>query len=202
VGNGFPTAEFFRIVNQDTGLCLAAVHGGTTYGAQEARDRWTGETGYIAYSHTNDQVLAVHKPKGDRGEFWFINDVKNTYGDDEWHLVNVNKDIRSAFTLHVGPLGGSSEPVGLGLLGWGVQGQSQWKADGGMFWPTSRKDRVVTLLSDGRGDHRAVVAEHGTGHQQWRFDKAELPGESVPTRRRGIYEPGDGGDPSKWSDVR
>ncbi len=41
--HGFPSKKFFRIINADTGLCLAAAPGGTTYGAQKAHDTWTGE---------------------------------------------------------------------------------------------------------------------------------------------------------------
>jgi len=201
MGNGFPTAQFFRIINEDTGLCLAAAHGGTTYGRQEARDRWTGETGYISYSHTNDQVLVVSTPKNDRGEIWFFDDRKNSYGHDEWRLFNVNKDIRSAYTLHVGPLDGFSQPVELGLEGSGVPGQTPWTASDGMIWPGPHEDKVVTLLADGQGDHRAAVAGRGAPNQHWRFEEVELPGESVPTRRLGIYESGDGGDPLRWREA-
>jgi hypothetical protein len=201
MGSGFPTAKFFRIINQDTGFCLAAAHGGTTHGAQAAQDRLTGETGYIPYSHTNDQILVVRKPDDHRGTIWFFDERKNTYGEENWHLVNANRDIRSAFTLHVGPLDNSSQPVQLGLTGWGQEGQTQWKADGGMLWPGSHKDKVVTLLPDGKGGYHAVVASRGAGHQQWRFQEVALPGESVPVRRRGIYETGGGGDPLKWRDA-
>lgn len=201
MGNGFPTAKFFRIINEDTGLCLAAAHGGTTHGAQVAYDRWTGEKGYLPYSHTKDQVLVVSTPNGGRGEIWFFDDRKNTYGDEDWHLVNVNRDNRSAFALHVGPLDGFSQPVELGLRGRGVQGQTQWKAGDGVFWPGSHEDKVVTLLADGHGNHRAVLARVDAPNQRWRFEEVELPGESVPTRRRGIYEPGrPGDDPLKWRD--
>lgn len=33
MGNGFPYAKLFGIVNEETELCLAAAHGGTTQGA-------------------------------------------------------------------------------------------------------------------------------------------------------------------------
>jgi hypothetical protein len=198
MGKGFPTAKFFRIINEDTGLCLAAAHGGTTHGTQEARDRWTGEKGYIPYTHTKDQVLVVSPRKSERGEIWFFDERKNSYGHEDWHLVNVNMDIRSAFTLHVGSLDGFSHPVELGLEGWGVPGQTQWTASEGVFWPGSHEDKAVTLLADGHGNHRAAVAGRGAPNQHWRFEEVELPGESVPTRRKGIYEPGDGGDPLRW----
>ncbi|MCA2229720.1 hypothetical protein [Nonomuraea aurantiaca] len=198
MGKGFPTAKFFRIINEDTGLCLAAAHGGTTHGAQQAWDRVTGEMGYIPYSHTNDQVLVVSTCKDERGAIWFFDDRKNSYGQEDWHLVNVNRDIRSAFTLHVGPLDGFSQPVELGLEGWGVPGQTQWTAGEGMIWPGGHEDKVVTLLADGNGNHRAVVAARGAPNQNWRFEEVQLSGESVPTRRLGIYEPGSGGDPLKW----
>ncbi|OUC96499.1 hypothetical protein [Streptosporangium minutum] len=202
MSDAFPSGKFFRIVNEGTGLCLAAAHGGTTHGAQKAQDRWTGEEGYIPYSHTNDQVLTLRTSTGHRGEVWFFSEIKNTYGDEDWHLVNVNKDIRSTFTLHVGPLDGFSQPVGLGLIGWGVPGQTQWNSGGGMIWPGPHEDKVVTVLSDGHGNHRAVLAARGGANQQWRFDQVDLSGEAVPTRRKGIYETSPPGtDLSKWRDV-
>jgi hypothetical protein len=91
VSDAFPSTKFFRIVNEGTGLCLAAAHGGTTHGAQKAQDRWTGEEGYIPYSHTNDQVLTLRTPTGHRGEVWFFSEIKNTYGDEDWHLVNAKR---------------------------------------------------------------------------------------------------------------
>ncbi|MEV0237840.1 hypothetical protein [Nonomuraea sp. NPDC050786] len=200
MGNGFPTAKFFRIINADTGLCLAAAHGGTTHGAQKAYDRLTGEVGFIPYSHTNDQVLTVRKPKHDRAEVWWFNDVPNTYGDPEWHLVNVNKDIRSSFALHVGSLDGT-QAVELGLYGWGRTDQTQWKAGDGTFWPTTHDNMVATLLPADDGRYRAVLAPLGSSsNQQWRFEETELPGESVPVRRKGIYEPS-GIEPGKWGEV-
>jgi hypothetical protein len=206
MGNGFPTSKFFRIINEDTGLCLAAAPGGTTHGAQEARDRWTGETGYIPYTHTNDQVLVVSKPQGGRGEIWFFDDRENGYREKFWRLINVNRDIRSAFVLHVGPLDGSSQPVELGLQGWGEKGTTQWKASMGMFWPGSHDDKAVTLLADGNSNYRAVVMarDADTPNQRWRFDEVELTGESAPVRKKGIYEyePAETrGDPLKWREA-
>ncbi|HUR09515.1 MAG TPA: hypothetical protein VM347_43745 [Nonomuraea sp.] len=192
MGNGFPDAKFFRIINEDTGLCLAAAHGGTIHGGT---NRWRG----VSYSTTNDQVLVVSTPKDERGEIWFFDDRKNSYGEEAWNLVNVNRDIRGAFSLHVGPLDHSSEPVELGLISWGRQGQIQWKADEGVFWPGSHDDKVVALLDDGNGNdnYRAVVADGDAPNQYWRFEEVELPGESVPTSRMGQSEMG-GGDPLKW----
>ncbi|WP_338897273.1 hypothetical protein WBG99_17970 [Streptomyces sp. TG1A-60] len=124
----------------------------------------------------------MSRPRNARREIWFFDDRANTYGDEFWHLVNINKDIRSAYALHVGVVGFGG-PVEVGLFGWGRQDQTQWKADGGMFWPGSHEDKVVTVLSDGDGNHRAVVADRGAPNQQWRFEEVEVPGESVPTRR-------------------
>lgn len=197
MGNGFPTAEFFRIVNEDTGLCLAAAHGGTTHGAQQAQDSWTGEIGFIPYSHTKDQVLAVHRPKGARNEVWFFCELES-HRQPWWHLVNADKDIRSPFALHVGPLDDASQPVELGLYGWGREGQTQWKARDGMFWPGSHQDKVVTLLSDGHGAHRAVVAPRGSANQTWRFEEVDLPGEAVPSYKKGQYATRPGREASKW----
>ncbi|MEV4129308.1 hypothetical protein [Nocardia sp. NPDC049707] len=69
-----------------------------------------------------------------------------------------------------------------------------------MFWPGSHQDNVVTLLPAGQG-YRAVVAGRGAANQRWRFDEVKLSGESVPTRRKGMYESGSGGDPLKWTDA-
>ncbi|MDX3733744.1 hypothetical protein [Streptomyces caniscabiei] len=90
--------------------------------------------GFIPYSHTNAQVLTVRKPELDRAEVWFFCELED-YGQPLRHLVNANKDHRSSFALHVGPLEDASQSVGLGLHGWGRDGQTQWMAHDGMFWP-------------------------------------------------------------------
>lgn len=166
MGHGFPTAKFFRIINDDTGMCLAAAHGGTTSGLQTAYDKWTGEAGVIPYSHTNAQVLTVRKPRNDRAEVWFFCELES-YGEPWWHLVNADKDHRSAFALHVGPLGSASQPTGLGLHGWGRTDQTQWTAGEGMFWPGPHKDLVATLMPNGN-EYWAVVAKRGSApNQTW-----------------------------------
>ncbi|WP_067962441.1 hypothetical protein [Nocardiopsis trehalosi] len=200
MGHGFPSAKFFRIVNEGTGLCLAAAHGGTTHGAQKAHDRLTGEEGFIPYSHTNDQVLTVRRPRHDRAEAWFFCELES-YGEAWWHLVNADKDIRSAFSLHVGHLDGASKPVGLGLQGWGQEGQTQWTARDKMFWPGPHEDKVATLLASGDGGYWAVAAERGSApNQTWRFEEVDLPGEAVPVRKKGIYATREGQDAGKWYD--
>ncbi|TMR88857.1 hypothetical protein [Nonomuraea basaltis] len=177
----------------EDGVCLTAEHGGITRGAQ--RDR--GGPAGSHYSITNDQVLGVSPVKGARGEIWFFDDRPNRWGEEAWNLVNANKDIRSAFALHVGPVDGADTPVELGLIGWGRKGQTQWKASEGMFWPGPHEDKVVTLLYDGHHDP-AVVADRGAPSQSWRFEEVELPGEFVPTERRGEGDMSQGGDPLKW----
>lgn len=191
MGNGFPTAKFFRIINTDTGLCLAAEHGGTTVGS---KDRWGGPV----YAHTNNQVLAVSPvTKKNRGEIWFF-DERKTHSQEFWHLVNANKDNRSAFALHVGSLDPFYEPVEVDLIGWGQIGQTQWKASEGMIWPGPHEDKVVTLVADGHDEYQAVVAHRGAPNQRWRFEEVELPGEAVPVERKGQYDTSERGEPGKW----
>ncbi|MEW9551135.1 hypothetical protein [Nonomuraea sp. NPDC050783] len=89
MSNGFPTARFFRILNEGTGLCLAAAHGGITRGA--LRDR--GGPAGSHYTITNDQVLDLTVKKNERNQFWWFSGLESSWGYPELKLHNVNKDI-------------------------------------------------------------------------------------------------------------
>ncbi|MDQ0785376.1 hypothetical protein [Streptomyces sp. B3I8] len=195
MGYGFPTAKFFRIINRQTGVCLSAASGGTTY--VDASHMAGGGS----YSHTNDQHLAVGPVKNTRGEVWFFDDRERRSFDEAWCLVNANRDIRSAYTLHAGPRNESTITYGpddLGLIGWGQKGQTQWEAGDGRIWPAPRSDKFVTVLWDGH-KHRVGLADRAGENQFWTFQTVELPGEAVPTERLGIYDQGPPGrDPLKW----
>ncbi|MEU5090383.1 hypothetical protein [Streptomyces sp. NPDC021356] len=197
MGHGFPTAKFFRIVNDDTGMCLAAAKGGMTEGEQKAYDKWTGEEGVIPYAHTKSQVLTVRKPKGDRAEVWFFCELES-HGEPWWHLVNADKDHRSAFALHVGPMQNASGPVGLGLWGWGRNDQTQWTARDGMFWPGPHENMVATLMPADGGYWPVVAKRESAPNQTWTFEETELTGEAVPTYQKGMYATREGRDPAKW----
>ncbi|AWK12102.1 hypothetical protein SSP531S_41510 [Streptomyces spongiicola] len=195
MGYGFPIAKFFRIVNRQTGVCLSAASGGRTY--VDASHL----AGGVSYSHTNDQHLAVGPVKGARGEVWFLDDRARGSFVEASCLVNANKDIRTAYTLHAGPRDESTITYGpdeLGLIGWGQKGQTQWVAGDGRIWPEPRSDKFITVLWDGR-KHGIGLADHADENQHWTFQEVELPGESVPTERLGIYEQSPPGtDLSKW----
>ncbi|MBD9730147.1 hypothetical protein PV755_45890 [Streptomyces caniscabiei] len=139
----------------------------------------------------------MHKPELDRAEVWFFCELED-YGQPLRHLVNANKDHRSSFALHVGPLEDASKSVGLGLHGWGRDGQTQWMAHDGMFWPGTHENQVATLRS-GKDGYWAVVAERGRfDNQTWRFEETQLSGEAVPSYRKGMYATREGRDTSKW----
>ncbi|SEG94275.1 hypothetical protein SAMN04489712_1457 [Thermomonospora echinospora] len=88
MSNGFPDGEFC-IINEATGLYLAALPGGTITGSQQETD-WlerTRET--VHYTHTANQVLGLAtEPSGKNYERWFLDDRKNSWGQEHYHLVN------------------------------------------------------------------------------------------------------------------
>lgn len=99
MANGFPEGNF-RLINKDTGHCLASFYGGQSYGSQVAYDRLTGEKGYIAYSHTNDRVFGIRsEPQGEDIELWWFDSSKDNWGKPKNYLYNLIEDIRSRWVL-------------------------------------------------------------------------------------------------------
>ncbi|QNX87672.1 hypothetical protein [Acinetobacter seifertii] len=97
MANGFPGGNF-RIVNKETGACIASAYGGQTHGLQDAVSS-LGETGKIAYSHTNDRLFTVHdKVKNIDEELWYF-DSREYRSGRENKLYNKVKDIRSNWVL-------------------------------------------------------------------------------------------------------
>ncbi|WP_019458582.1 hypothetical protein [Acinetobacter sp. GG2] len=97
MANGFPGGNF-RIVNKETGACIASAYGGQTHGLQDAVSS-LGETGKIAYSHTNDRLFAVHdKVKNIEEELWYFDSRVYSSGREN-KLYNKVKDIRSSWVL-------------------------------------------------------------------------------------------------------
>ncbi len=97
MANGFPGGNF-RIVNKETGACIASAYGGQTHGLQDAVSS-LGETGKIAYSHTNDRLFTVHdKVKNIDEELWYF-DSRDYRSGRENKLYNKVKDIRSSWVL-------------------------------------------------------------------------------------------------------
>ncbi|WP_284115818.1 hypothetical protein [Acinetobacter pittii] len=104
MANGFPGGNF-RIVNKETGACIASAYGGQTSGLQDAVSS-LGETGVVEYSHTNDRLFTVHdKVKNIEEELWYF---------DSNMLYNKVTDIRSSWVL--GAYGVELKPVGYKLL--------------------------------------------------------------------------------------
>lgn len=98
MANGFPTGNF-RIVNKETGACIASAYGGQTHGMQDAVTA-RGETGKLPYSHTNDRLFTVHdKVKNIEEELWYFARSPNPYSHDPELLYNKVKDIRSTWVL-------------------------------------------------------------------------------------------------------
>lgn len=99
MANGFPEGNF-RLINKDTGHCLASFYGGQSYGSQVAYDRLTGEKGSIAYSHTNDRIFGIRsEPQGEDIELWWFDSSKDSWGNPKNYLYNLIKDIRSRWVL-------------------------------------------------------------------------------------------------------
>lgn len=97
MANGFPGGNF-RIVNKETGACIASAYGGQTHGLQDAVSS-LGETGKIAYSHTNDRLFTVHdKVKNIDEELWYFDSRVYSSGREN-KLYNKVKDIRSSWVL-------------------------------------------------------------------------------------------------------
>ncbi|OTT96068.1 hypothetical protein [Acinetobacter nosocomialis] len=97
MSNGFPGGNF-RIVNKETGACIASAYGGQTDGVQSAVTA-RGETGVLAYSHTNDRLFTVHdKVKNIEEELWYF-DSRDSRSGQENRLYNKVKDIRSSWVL-------------------------------------------------------------------------------------------------------
>lgn len=97
MANGFPGGNF-RIVNKETGACIASAYGGQTHGMQDAVTA-RGETGVLPYSHTNDRLFTVHdKVKNIDEELWYF-DSKDYRSGRENKLYNKVKDIRSSWVL-------------------------------------------------------------------------------------------------------
>jgi len=97
MANGFPGGNF-RIVNKETGACIASAYGGQTHGMQDAVTA-RGETGKLPYSHTNDRLFTVHdKVKNIDEELWYFNSYSG-YRGTENKLYNKVKDIRSNWVL-------------------------------------------------------------------------------------------------------
>lgn len=99
MANGFPEGNF-RLINKDSGHCLASFYGGQSYGSQDAYDRLTGEKGSIAYSHTNDRIFGIRsEPQGEDIELWWFDSSKDNWGNPRNNLYNLIKDIRSRWVL-------------------------------------------------------------------------------------------------------
>ncbi|MFV5439323.1 hypothetical protein VXP84_06590 [Acinetobacter oleivorans] len=112
MANGFPEGNF-RIVNKATGACIASQYGGQTHGLQDAVTA-RGETGKLAYSHTNDRLFTVHnKVKNIEEELWYFDSHADSWGYRVNMLYNKVTDIRSSWVLgaHV-----EAKPVAYKLL--------------------------------------------------------------------------------------
>jgi len=98
MANGFPEGNF-RIVNKATGACISSLYGGQTHGVQDAVTA-RGETGKLAYSHTNDRLFTVHdKVKNIDEELWYFDSHADGWGRRVNMLYNKVKDIRSRWVL-------------------------------------------------------------------------------------------------------
>lgn len=98
MANGFPEGNF-RIVNKETGACISSQYGGQTDGVQDAVTA-RGETGKLAYSHTNDRLFKVHdKVKNIEEELWYFDSSADSWGYKVNMLYNKVKDIRSRWVL-------------------------------------------------------------------------------------------------------
>ncbi|CAI3138574.1 hypothetical protein MWMV7_MWMV7_01961 [Acinetobacter calcoaceticus] len=98
MANGFPEGNF-RIINKETGACISSLYGGQSHGLQDAVTA-RGETGKLAYSHTNDRQFTVHdKVKNIEEELWYFDSSADSWGYKVNMLYNKVKDIRSRWVL-------------------------------------------------------------------------------------------------------
>ncbi|MEB7640451.1 hypothetical protein VXQ47_03330 [Acinetobacter pittii] len=96
MANGFPNGNF-RIVNKETGACIASAYGGQSHGVETVSRR--GQTAEFKYSHTNDRLFMVHdKVKNIDEELWYF-DSHVYIGRRENKLFNKVSDIRSNWVL-------------------------------------------------------------------------------------------------------
>ncbi|WP_026412347.1 hypothetical protein [Actinomadura oligospora] len=168
MSNGFPDGEFC-IVNEDTGLYLASLPGDRVTGSQQETDWLEGAKETVHYSHTGKQVLGLAtEPSGKNYERWYFDDRKNSRGLEFYHLVNCAKDIRTAYAL-AAELNIHGRYDEVTVKGHGQQGQTQWRAEDGYFFPGD-PTKAVTLREEQPGRYRVVVADRGgEPRQKWRF---------------------------------
>ncbi|MFX5299695.1 hypothetical protein ABTD13_05400 [Acinetobacter baumannii] len=92
MANGFPGGNF-RIVNKETGACIASAYGGKSYGVEKVSRR--GQTAEFKYSHTNDRLFTVHdEVKNIEEELWYFESKGR-----ENKLYNKVADIRATWVL-------------------------------------------------------------------------------------------------------
>ncbi|HAV5605347.1 hypothetical protein GHT20_000420 [Acinetobacter baumannii] len=97
MANGFPGGNF-RIVNKETGACIASAYGGQTRGVHTVSRR--GETANFEYFHTNDRLFTVHdKVKNIDEELWYFARSPNPHSRGHYKLYNKVRDIRSSWVL-------------------------------------------------------------------------------------------------------
>jgi len=174
--NGFPEGKF-RIINRDTGHCLASFYGGQSYGSQDAYDRLTGEKGAITYSHTNDRVFGLRsEPQNEDIELWYSDGSNDPWGKPKKRLFNIIEDIRTRWVLQVDEgqrynLEGITEPaVGVRMFGAGRDGVNKWQEENGFIYVHGNWGQVLTLAyKAGSNEAVAVMTARGAPNQQWIF---------------------------------
>ncbi|MFA2971106.1 hypothetical protein [Acinetobacter pittii] len=96
MANGFPNGNF-RIVNKETGACIASAYGGQTHGVEKVSKR--GQTAEFKYSHTNNRLFTVHdKVKNIDEELWYFESSDGLRGREN-KLYNKVADIRATWVL-------------------------------------------------------------------------------------------------------
>lgn len=96
MANGFPEGNF-RIVNKETGACIASADSGYIRMQDVIIER--GETGRLAHTNTADRQFTVHdKVKNIEEELWYF-DSQDSRSGRENKLYNKVKDIRSSWGL-------------------------------------------------------------------------------------------------------
>ncbi|GGW17694.1 hypothetical protein GCM10010264_74280 [Streptomyces globisporus] len=140
-GNGFPSGEFF-IVNEGTGLCLAASQGTTE---ELGRTDYTGST--EALTSTSDPTLTLEKvlPSGKNAyQGWYL---------DGAMLVNRMKfEPYGRFALVEGDFGCPT------LWGTGRSGHTRWKLEDGYL---TAEDWALTALNFGTEDPDSEFVDYG-----------------------------------------
>lgn len=145
--NGFPAGEFL-IVNEESGLCLAARPGVKGVARDEQINHVNGSAEVRTFTNPPRPVLEPRLPSGKNGfQGWYLDTAKNSHGTSTNLLVHrMHFDPYGDFALH------GSFRDGISLRGTGQDDLSVLKADDGYITVQGDDRKVLTVLDFGDAD--------------------------------------------------